>query len=462
MRINTIIFAAGLLASVLGIPAGAAGAAGTPAENTPRNFRLSQNLMYEKCMACHTRSYNLPFYANIPGIQDIIKKDYRDGLRALDLSEEFSPASPLPEKVNESTLAKLEWVTLNYTMPPAKFAMVHWGSRLTEKERKDILEWVRITRARYYATGTASADMANEPLQPLPESIPVNFPKAELGKRLFEDKRLSADDTVACVTCHAHDKAGTDNLRFSKGIREQLGNINAPTAYNAVFHIRQFWDGRAADLQEQAAGPPLNPVEMGYKDWEQIIAKLADDKTFTSDFKAEYPDGWSQKSITDAIAEYEKLLLTPNSRFDKWLQGKNYILNNEEKAGYRRFKAYRCASCHVGKAVGGQSFEYMDLKKNYFADRGSPLESDIGLKGFTKKDADLHKFKVPSLRNVELTWPYLHDGTAATLAETVRIMGVYLAGIEVPQKDRRLIVAFLRTLTGEHHGQPLGGKAVAN
>jgi cytochrome c peroxidase len=160
----------------------------------------------------------------------------------------------------------------------------------------------------------------------------------------------------------------------------------------------------------------------------------------------------------DAIAEYEKTLITPDDRFDQWLKGKNDAISVAEAEGYQRFKAYRCASCHVGKTLGGQSFEYMDLKKDYFADRGNPLGSDGGLQNFTKKSSDLHKFKVPNLRNIELTAPYLHDGTVTTLDEAVRIMGVYLSGMEIPRNDRESIVAFLRTLTGKHKGKKLEGQ----
>ena len=156
---------------------------------------------------------------------------------------------------------------------------------------------------------------------------------------------------------------------------------------------------------------------------------------------------WNGKNVTDAIAEYEKTLITPNSRFDKWLKGDDKALTAQEIEGYQRFKMYRCSSCHVGKSVGGQSFEYMDLKKAYFEDRGNPLGSDEGLKGFTGKAEDLHRFKVPNLRNVELTAPYLHDGTVTPLDEAVRIMGVYLSGMDIPKGDRDLIVGFLRTLT---------------
>lgn len=139
----------------------------------------------------------------------------------------------------------------------------------------------------------------------------------------------------------------------------------------------------------------MNPIEMGSKDWDEICAKLAQDPELTAAFTVVYPDGWNGKNVTDAIAEYEKTLITPNSRFDKWLKGDDKALTAQEIEGYQRFKMYRCSSCHVGKSVGGQSFEYMDLKKAYFEDRGNPLGSDEGLKGFTGKAEDLHRFQGP-------------------------------------------------------------------
>jgi len=411
----------------------------------------------EKCMACHTRGYDLPFYAKVPGIRTIIEKDYNDGLRALDLNIELVQAKGKP--IGETVLAKMEWVVLNDSMPPAKFALVHWGSRLSDQDKKDILDWVKSSRQAHYATD-AAPQHANEPIQPLPLTVKTDAKKVAVGEKLFNDKRLSTDSSLSCSGCHFYDRGGTDYQRFSEGIRKQFGDINPPTTYNAVFNLAQFWDGRAADLQEQAGGPPMNPIEMGCRDWDEIIQRLSADKALTAEFKEVYADGWSGENITDAIAEYEKTLITPNSRFDKWLRGDNQAITPSEQQGYERFKAYRCASCHVGKSVGGQSYEYMDLKKDYFADRGGKaLGSDKGRYNFTKKDEDMHRFKVPNLRIIELTAPYLHDGTVETLDEAVRIMGVYCAGLDVPQGDRDLIVAFLRTLTGEH--PMLEGKAVA-
>ena len=375
-----------LLASAALVLLACAPATAQGLDDVQHKFASVSGIVQDKCMACHSRGYDLPFYAKVPGIRGIIEKDYRDGIRALDLNQELV-------------------------------------------QRKD---------------------------------RPVDEAKVALGKALFNDARLSADSTVACATCHAMDKAGTDNGRFSEGIRKQLGDVNAPTTFNAVFNFVQFWDGRAADLQEQAGGPPLNPIEMGSRDWDEIVARLAADAALTAKFRAVYPDGWSGRNITDAIAEYEKTLISPDSRFDRWLRGDKSALTAAEAEGYERFKAYRCASCHVGKSMGGQSYEYLDLKKDYFADRGGkPLGSDKGRFNASGREEDMHRFKVPNLRNVELTHPYLHDGTVTTLDEAVRIMGVYCSGLDVPQKDRALIVGFLRTLTGRHEGRPVQGEAVA-
>lgn len=168
----------------------------------------------DKCMACHSRNYDLPFYAKIPGIKEIIEKDFNDGLRAMDLNLELVEAAK-DKPIGEATLAKMEWVIVNETMPPAKFTAVHWGSRVSSEDRAAIIDWVKASRAAHYATGLAAPRHADEPLQPLPDALPVNAAKVALGEKLFVDKRLSGDNTVACVTCHDFSKAGTDNKRFA-------------------------------------------------------------------------------------------------------------------------------------------------------------------------------------------------------------------------------------------------------
>jgi cytochrome c peroxidase len=284
----------------------------------------------------------------------------------------------------------------------------------------------------------------------------VDEAKAALGFALFHDTRLSVDNTVSCATCHALETAGVDNHQYSDGVGGQVGGVNAPTVYNAVYNFVQFWDGRAKTLADQAAGPPLNPVEMASPSFDHIIAKLKADKAFARSFEKVYPDGITQANITDAIEEFERTLVTPDSRFDNWLRGDDSAITAEELEGYELFKTYDCATCHVGPNLGGQSYELMGLRKHYFADRGLELTvEDNGRFKETNEERDRHRFKVPGLRNIEHTWPYYHDGTRHTLDEAVADMALYQSGVELTDEETGKITSFLMTLTGEYNGVPL-------
>ena len=236
--------------------------------------------------------------------------------------------------------------------------------------------------------------------------------------------------------------------------------MNAPTVYNAVYNFVQFWDGRAKTLAEQAAGPPLNPVEMASTSFDEIIAKLQEDKHYVEVFNTLYPEqGITEATITNAIEEFERTLVTPNSQFDKWLLGDDAALTAEELRGYELFKENSCATCHVGINLGGESYELMGLRRHYFAERGMELtEEDNGRYKQTQQERDRHRFKVPGLRNVELTWPYYHDGSRVTMDEAVRDMALYQCDVELADADVEAIVAFLRTLTGEYNGEKLTSK----
>jgi cytochrome c peroxidase len=289
-----------------------------------------------------------------------------------------------------------------------------------------------------------------------PETNPL---KVELGYALFHDPRLSVDNTVSCASCHSLETGGVDNHQYSHGVEERLGGVNAPTVYNAVYNFVQFWDGRAKTLAAQAAGPPLNPVEMASTSFDEIIAKLQADKAFAKEFNAVYPDGLTEANITNAIEEFERTLVTPNSQFDKWLLGDDEALTAEELRGYELFKENSCATCHAGINLGGESYELMGLRRDYFAERGLELtEEDNGRYKETKDERDRHRFKTPGLRNVALTWPYYHDGTRATMDEAVRDMALYQCDVELADADVEAIVAFLHTLTGEYNGQKLTNK----
>ena len=288
-----------------------------------------------------------------------------------------------------------------------------------------------------------------EPLLPLPETVDdVNMERVLLGRALFHDPMLSGDGTLSCATCHTLDHGGAEPRKVSTGIRGQQGPINSPTVLNARYNLAQFWDGRAKDLQEQAEGPVANPIEMGSV-WEEVVEKVGKNDEYAAAFGKLYEDGVTQNNITDAIAEYEKSLVTP-SRFDKYLRGDQSAITEEEKQGYALFKETGCPTCHMGINVGGSMYQKMGLVKDYFADRGTEItEADLGRFNVTQQPYEKHFFKVPTLRNVELTPPYLHDGSQETLEETVKIMGKYQLGKDLTDEQTQSIVVFLKALTGE-------------
>ncbi len=296
-----------------------------------------------------------------------------------------------------------------------------------------------------------------EPIAPLPSSVDVNMDKVLLGRSLYHDTALSGDGTISCATCHMLDHGGAEPRKTSTGIKGQIGPINSPTVLNAGYNFVQFWDGRAKDLQEQAAGPVENPIEMGAK-WDGVVERLKKNEDYVAAFGKLYTDGITKDNVTDAIAEYEKSLITP-SRFDKFLLGDQTAITDAERKGYATFKEVGCTACHTGIIVGGTMFQKMGLVKDYFKDRGTPItEADLGRYNVTKKEADKHFFKVPTLRNVELTPPYLHDGSRTTLEETVKIMGTYQLGRDLSDAQVNSIVTFLKSLTGElpAHAKPAG------
>lgn len=425
-----------------------------PSADLPQYERVYRIFEDGGCLSCHSADPKVPFYANFPVAGKIVMKDIDSGYRAYDMKP-FMESLKEDGEFSAVDLAKIEKVVLDDRMPMPKYYLVHWGSSLTSAKRDIVLDWIRNERIEMYADNLP-ADRAAEPVRPIDQSIEVDDAKAALGFALFHDPRLSIDNTVSCSTCHALETAGVDNHQYSHGVNDQLGGVNAPTVYNAVYNFVQFWDGRAATLAAQAAGPPLNPVEMASPSFDDIIAKLKADRDFSKAFNAVYPDGLTEANITDAIEEFERTLITPNSRFDKWLLGDDSALTADELNGYELFKQYDCATCHVGQNLGGQSYELMGLRKHYFADRGLELTvEDNGRFKETQDERDRHRFKVPGLRNVEHTWPYYHDGTRETLEEAVRDMGIYQSGVELTSAEIDQITAFLKTLTGEYQGKLL-------
>ena len=290
-------------------------------------------------------------------------------------------------------------------------------------------------------------------LQPLPESVDTNPAKVALGEKLFHDVRLSKDDTISCASCHALDLGGTDQKKFSPGVDGAMGDINSPTVYNSVFQFAQFWDGRATDLADQADGPVNNPVEMA-SNWDQVIGKLTQDDVFTEEFLAVYPDGYSKANFTDAIAEYEKTLLTP-APFDAFLKGDASALSAEQKAGFQHFQDLGCYTCHNGVILGGKSYEPMGLRRDYFRDRGNVVKPDYGRFNHTGDEFDRFRLKTPTLRNIAVSFPYFHDGSANTLEEAVETMVKYQVGKKPQASQTAEITAFLHSLTGAYQGKML-------
>ncbi|WP_339475683.1 MULTISPECIES: cytochrome-c peroxidase [unclassified Pseudomonas] len=301
---------------------------------------------------------------------------------------------------------------------------------------------------------TAHAEPLDEPLKPLPP-IPTLDPKrVQLGLRLFNDPRLSVNNTLSCASCHRLDKGGADDKPFSLGFDGKPVEVNTPTVFNASLNFHQFWDGRVDTLEEQVHVVVTSPVEMG-STWESVVKRIADDPGYAKDFKDAYPDGVTKSNVQGALADYERTLQTPNSRFDQYLLGDTDILTPREKFGYQRFKEYGCIACHQGVNVGGNMFQKFGVMGDYFKDRGNPTRADEGRFNITGDDDDRQVFKVPSLRNVAVTAPYFHDASAPTLEHAVEVMFKYQLGREPLKNDTALIVEFLKTLTGESEGKPL-------
>jgi cytochrome c peroxidase len=289
-----------------------------------------------------------------------------------------------------------------------------------------------------------TAVWAAEPIQPIPAAKVKNPAMVELGKKLFFDPRLSKSGFISCNSCHNLSMGGSDNLKTSIGHNWQQGPINAPTVLNSSMNLAQFWDGRAKDLKAQAGGPIANPGEMAFTH-ELAVDMLNSIPAYRAEFKKVFKkDRADIDMVTDAIAAFEETLVTPDSRFDKWLKGDKKALTKVEQEGYKLFKDSGCTACHYGPAMGGNSFQKMGLVAKY----DTPNKAE-GVGGLTGADADRMKFKVPTLRNVELTYPYFHDGEADTLEKAVDVMGRLQLGRKYNEDEIAKIVAFLKTLTGK-------------
>lgn len=280
-------------------------------------------------------------------------------------------------------------------------------------------------------------EVAENPANPLTDA------KLDLGRMLYYDTRLSKNRTVSCNSCHDLASFGDDGLATSKGIHDQTGGRSAPTVYNAAIHIAQFWDGRAADVEAQAVGPVLNPIEMGMPDENYVLRVLKSIPGYVEAFAKAFPeekDPLTYANVGKAIGAFERKLMTP-SRFDDFLKGDDKALTDAEKHGLNLFVTTGCTVCHNGMGVGGHLYQKLGLVKEW------PTK-DLGRYEATKNEADKYFFKVPSLRNITETGPYLHDGSIASLEEIVSKMAEYQLGRTISEEDTKAIVTFLGSLKG--------------
>ncbi|RRS32138.1 MAG: cytochrome B6 [Gammaproteobacteria bacterium (ex Lamellibrachia satsuma)] len=288
-----------------------------------------------------------------------------------------------------------------------------------------------------------STIFAMEPIQPIPQHIEYDKQKAALGKKLFFDPILSKDQTVSCATCHDPETGGADYRTVSEGIFNRPGQMNSPTVFNSYFNFRQFWNGRASNLASQVSGPLHNPVEMGLT-LEEVDLRLNQHPEYPRQFNSIY--GKPRVDIddmADAIAEFEKALYTPNAKFDRYLRGE-LELDKAALDGYRLFKKIGCAACHNGINIGGNSYQYLGavIPVEWRKDQGD-------LHQRTGDPFDKNRYKVPSLRNIALTGPYLHDGSATSLNKVLKKMAFHNLGFELSEDQLTQLMAFLNTLTGD-------------
>jgi cytochrome c peroxidase len=292
---------------------------------------------------------------------------------------------------------------------------------------------------------------------PAPADNPTTEAKVELGQMLYHDPRLSSTGTVSCASCHNTMLGGEDNRPNSMGVNGQTGGRSAPTVWNAAFSKVQFWDGRAASLEDQAAGPVTNPIEMGMKSWDDVVARLKSIEGYQQAFEQAFgKDSISKDNATKAIAAYERTLITPNSPYDKYVDGDKAALTEQQVRGLEKVAELGCTSCHSGPAFnGGGTFQRFPVNTNGYFEAQYHFKKDKGLAEVTKNEADAHLWKVPTLRNVALTAPYFHNGSVKTLDKAVTLMGKLQLGKDLSKEEVADIVAFLNALTGEFPKQKM-------
>ncbi|MBI3775116.1 MAG: c-type cytochrome [Gammaproteobacteria bacterium] len=303
-------------------------------------------------------------------------------------------------------------------------------------------------------SGCAAAQELDEPILPLPLTVELDPARVALGEKLFNDPRLAHNNAMACASCHQLEQGGDDGLPRSITNSGEPDVINTPGIFNRAFNFRQTWGGAFRTLEEQAEAALHNPRHAATT-WEELLPKLAADAQYAASFSRIY-GGVRKEHVLDAIATYERSLITPNAPFDRYLRGDARAISAEQKHGYELFKSYGCISCHQGVNVGGNLFQKFGLFEDYFKLRGGPLmPADLGRYNVTKDERDRHVFRVPSLRNIAVTAPYFHDGSVEKLGYAVEVMARVQLGRKPPPHEVQAIVSFLESLTGEYQGRTL-------
>ena len=321
-----------------------------------------------------------------------------------------------------------------------------------DQKKKDAPDKKQEKKSEYTELQKKSKTFFGElPLVAENKNNPITEEKVVLGKSLYFDTILSKNKTQSCNTCHNLDTYGVDNLPTSPGDgKGTLGTRNSPTTLNAALHIAQFWDGREPDVEAQAGGPVLNPVEMGMASEKEVVQRLSKEDKYKQMFAKAFPedkDPITYDNMKKAIGVFERKLITP-SKFDDYINGNDEALNKTEKEGLQLFFDKGCTTCHSGNALGGNIFQKFGIFGDYW-ELTKSKKVDTGKFEVTKNEGDKYIFKAPSLRNIEKTYPYFHDGSVQDLNEAVKIMGKAQLNHDLTDQEVDKIVAFLNTLTGE-------------
>jgi cytochrome c peroxidase len=295
----------------------------------------------------------------------------------------------------------------------------------------------------------AEARDVGEAILPIPTELELDRRTVDLGRRLFADPILSKGRDTTCLTCHPFANGGADGAARSQLPGREMLAVNTPTVFNSSFNYRLHWNGRFTSLEDQLDVPLTSPKVMA-STYEEVLRRLRD-SSYAADFSAIWRDGVTERNFRVAIATYERSLITPRSRFDRFLEGDATAISQTEREGFELFKSYGCISCHQGVNVGGNLMQRFGVLRDYFAGR-APSEADLGLYLVTKREEDKHVFRVASLRNVARTGPYFHDGSVTSLSEAVKIMAEFQLGRRLSEEHTKRIVAFLETLTGDAEG----------